>query len=131
MTPEELATRLRAHPATGGVRLLVLHGSRANGRHHPGSDWDFGVLTDGATDLAALTAALTELLGTDAVDLVDLARASALLRYRAARDGIALLEARRDEFVGFQIEASQYWCDAGPVIKAAQEAVLAALGDSR
>ncbi len=111
-----------------GVDVLVLHGSRARGDSGADSDWDFGVLTDGTTDLAALAAALIQITGTDAVDLVDLHRASALLRYRAARDGVVLAERRDAGFRDFQLEAVQFWCDAGPVIRAAQEDVLAALG---
>jgi predicted nucleotidyltransferase len=121
---------VRDRPEADGVRLLVLHGSQARGDHHDGSDWDFGVLTDADTevDLADLWAALTEILGTDSVDVVDLRRASALLRYRAARDGVPVLERPAGGFLRFQLEAVQFWCDAGPVIKAAQQAVLAALG---
>ncbi len=106
----------------------MLHGSRARGDGAADADWDFGVLTDGRADLAALTSSLTGLLGTDAVDVVDLDRTSALLRYRAARDGIALFERPAGAFLEFRLDAVRYWCDAGPVIRAAQEDVLAALG---
>ncbi|WP_219413252.1 type VII toxin-antitoxin system MntA family adenylyltransferase antitoxin [Pseudonocardia nigra] len=129
MTPEQIGERLREDPATAGLRLAVLHGSRARGTAGAHSDWDIGVLApDGDPDLAALTVAITRLLGTDAVDVVDLATASALLRYRAARDGVPLLEGRAGEFQEFQIAAAQFWCDAGPVIRAAQDDVLAGLG---
>ena len=128
MTPDQIAAQVHGHAAMSGVEVLVLHGSRARGDGGPGSDWDFGALTDGTTDLAALLAALTGVLGTDAVDLVDLRRASALLRYRAARDGVVLVERRKDAFREFQLEAVRFWCDAGPVIRAAQDDVLAALG---
>ena len=110
-----------------GVHALVLHGSRARGDAGASSDWDFGVLGDGDVDLAALSAALTRLLGTDAVDVVDLRRASALLRYRAARDGVVIVERRDETFRDFALEAVRFWCDAGPVIRAAQDDVLAGL----
>ncbi|MBV9314198.1 MAG: nucleotidyltransferase domain-containing protein [Pseudonocardia sp.] len=111
-----------------GVRLLVLHGSRARGDHRPDSDWDFAALFDEDADPAALVVAITTVVGSDAVDLVDLRRASALLRYRAARDGVLLWEHPAGEFLGFRLEAVQFWCDAGPVIRAAQRDVLATLG---
>jgi predicted nucleotidyltransferase len=113
VTPDDLAARLRDSPA--GVRLVVLHGSRARGDDGPTADWDIAVLTDGTPDLGALTAHLTRLLGTDSVDVVDLERASALLRYRAARDGIPLLERPTGAFEEFQLESVRFWCDAGPV----------------
>jgi predicted nucleotidyltransferase len=124
----DLAARLRDDPTVAELRLLVLHGSRARGDHHPGSDWDFGVLADERTDLGAVMATLTEVVGTDSVDLVELHRASALLRYRAARDGLPLLERPEGTFLRFQLEAVQFWCDAEPVIRRAQDDVLAALG---
>lgn len=122
MDADAIAALLPEHP---GLHLIVLHGSRARG---DGADWDFGVLTDGRVDLAALTSSLTGLLGTDAVDVVDLDRTSALLRYRAARDGVALWERQAGAFLEFRLDPVRYWCDAGPVIRAAQEDVLAALG---
>jgi predicted nucleotidyltransferase len=128
MTPHDLAALLTAHPALAGVRLLVLHGSRARGDAGPESDWDVGFLADDGFDVVGLVVALTTALGTDAVDIVDLATASALLRFRAARDGIALVERPPGEFRRFQLEAVRFWCDAGPVIRAAQDDVLAALG---
>ncbi len=107
--------------------LGVLHGSRARGDHGAASDWDIGIRTDGTTDVPALVADLTELLGTDDVDVVDLDRTSALLRFRAARDGIAILERPPGAFLDFTLEATRFWCDAGPVIRAAQDRVLADL----
>lgn len=125
MDPEAITALLADHP---DLHLVVLHGSRARGDGAPDADWDFGVLTDGRADLAALTSSLTGLLGTDAVDVVDLDRTSALLRFRAARDGIAVLERPAGSFLEFRLDAVRYWCDAGPVIRAAQEQVLAELG---
>lgn len=128
MTPDEVAIRLRGHPRLAALHLLVLHGSRARGDARPNSDWDFGVLASEPPDLGAITTALVVELGTDAVDVVDLRHASALLRFRAARDGIALLERPAGTFVDFRLEAVRFWCDAGPVIRAAHAGVLAALG---
>ena len=44
------------------------------------------------TDPAGLVAALSDIVGSDDVALADLRHASALLRYRAARDGVLLFE---------------------------------------
>jgi predicted nucleotidyltransferase len=128
VTPVELRERLSMAPTATALRLAVLHGSRARADAADGSDWDIGVLADDPPDLPALTATLTEILGTDAVDVVDLRRTSALLRYRAARDGIPLLERPPGEFQCFQLEAVQFWCDTETVIRRAHDDVLAALG---
>lgn len=128
VTPAELRDRLAQDPAAAVLRRAVLHGSRARGDASERSDWDVGVLADDPPDLPALSALLTEILGTDDVDVVDLRRTSALLRYRAARDGIALLERPSGEFLRFLLEAVQFWCDAEVVIRRAHDDVLAALG---
>jgi len=128
VTTAELRERLSTDPAAAALRLAVLHGSRARTDATEGSDWDIGVLADDPPDLPALSATLTEILGTDDVDVVDLSRTSALLRYRAARDGIPLLERPSDEFQRFQLEAVQFWCDTETVIRSAHDDVLAALG---
>jgi predicted nucleotidyltransferase len=127
VTPDELVRRLADHPAARTLTLAVLHGSRARGDARPDADWDIGVLAETPPDLPGLVAALTEILGTDAVDVVDLRTASALLRFRAARDGVVLLERSAAAFEEFQLEAVRFWCDAGPVIRAAQDDVLAGL----
>ena len=123
------ADRLAAAAARlPGLRLLVLHGSRARDNGHPASDWDFAYLADDTLDPAALTVALADELRTDAIDLGDLARASAVLRWHVARDGVALYECRTGAWHAFRVEAIDFWCDAGPTIRAAQAAFLQSLG---
>jgi polymorphic toxin system nucleotidyltransferase-like protein len=128
VTPVELRDRLSKDPAAAALQLAVLHGSRARGDAAEGSDWVIGVLADDPPDLPALSAALTEILGTGEVDVVDLNRASALLRYCAARDGIPVLERSSGEFQRFQLAAVAFWCDIETVIRSAHNDVLAALG---
>lgn len=112
-----------SHP---GLALLVLLGSRARGQEHAGSDWDLGFLADPDVDRLALHADLTQLLGTDAVDLVDLRAASAVLRRDAAAHGQALVGPAA--FVEFAVEATLFWCDIEPVVREAHDAVLRATG---
>lgn len=120
----EVERRAARHP---GLRLLVLHGSRSRQRAHAASDWDFGYLADDQLDPGELHAAVTTALGTDAVDLVDLARASALLRFEAARHGRCVYEAEPGAHEAFVLEATLFWCDAEAVIRRAQQGVLAEL----
>lgn len=124
-TKEEFERVARAHPA---LQLLVLHGSRAQSTAHARSDWDFAYLADAALDHFQLLADLTAALGTDAVDLVDLAAASAVLRFRVARHGQPLFERRDGLFSEFVLRAALYWCDIEPVVRRAHAAVLAELG---
>lgn len=109
---------------TPGLDLFLLHGSRARGDTHAGSDWDFGYLGDSRLDVAGLLANLVETLHDERIDLADLAVAGALLRYRAARDGEVLFEARPGVGLQFRFEAVDFWCDIQPVLEPAYQAVL-------
>ena len=113
--------------ATIGLDLLILFGSRARGEARPGADWDFGYLADEAADIPGLLAALVEAIEDDHVDLVDLRRASGLLRYRAACDGLLVYEAAVDRFDRYRLQAAQFWCDNAPVFERGYEEVLEAL----
>ena len=113
--------------ATVGLDLLILFGSRARGDARPGADWDFGYLADEVADVPALLAALVEVLDNDHIDLVDLGRASGLLRYRAACDGLLVYEARSDLFDRYRLQAAQFWCDNAPVFELGYEDILEAL----
>ena len=116
-----LAAAARAVP---GLKLLVLHGSRARGTSHDRSDWDFAYLGDEGLDPGGLLATLNEALGTDAVDLADLAEGSALLRFRVARDGIVIHEATPGAFDTFRLDAIHTWCDMEPVLTPLYDRVL-------
>jgi len=112
---------------TPGLDLLMLFGSRARGDAHDASDWDFGYLASGEIDYPALLAAIVTTVCADRVDLVDLSRASGLLRYRAARDGLLIFEARPRLSEAFRLDALDFWCDAGPLLQQGYRAVLAEL----
>ena len=131
MTPDIADTRLgvirRVADGRPGLELLVLFGSRARGDTTARSDWDLGYLADEAFDAQALLADLAVSLATDRVDLVDLARAGAQLRFRAARDGVPVHAADAEAFRRFWLEAVSFWCEAGPTIRAGYGEVLADL----
>lgn len=110
-----------------GLRLAVLFGSRARGDATERSDWDIGYLGDQRLDPDALLTDLVLGLGTDRIDLVDLQRASGLVRFRAARDGRPLFQAADGIFEQFWLDAVGFWCDAGPVLRHAYEGLLAEL----
>lgn len=117
---DRIADVASGHP---GLRVLLLFGSRARGDAAPTADWDFGYLAEAPFDPVALIADLVRVLRTDRVDLVDLSTASGLLRFRAARDGVALF-GDADAAERFRIEAASFWCDTEPILRAAYDAVL-------
>lgn len=119
-----IADVFERHP---GVRLGVLFGSRARGDATAGSDWDIGYLADDRLDRDRLMTDLVHALNTERIDLVDLERAGGLVRFRAARDGVVVLEAMPDAFACFWLEAVRFWCDAGSVIRAGYDDLLAEL----
>lgn len=118
------ALREVARQATG-LRLLALTGSRARGQEHRRSDWDLAYLADPDFDPLAFLDVLTGVLGTDEVDLVNLDRASALFRVRAADDDAVLYEAHDGAWLDFAIGAALHWCDIEPVVRRVHDAVLA------
>jgi predicted nucleotidyltransferase len=120
----QLAHISARHPK---LRLLVLFGSRARGDAREGSDWDLGYLAEEGFDPDALALNLVTALGTDRIDLVDLARAGAQIRFRAAGDGHVLYEAQPGLFGRFWIEAVDFWCDVEPLLRNGYGQVLARL----
>jgi len=110
-----------------GLRLLILHGSRARGEARESSDWDFAYVGTSELDPALLYADLAIALGTDHIDLANLDAASGLLRYRAARDGQVVFESEPEEFQKFWLEAVSFWCDTEPVLRTAYKSILEGL----
>ena len=128
VTPEGHFLALgRIAAASPGLRLLLLFGSRAQGRAHDRSDWDFGYVADAGFDSEPLHRALVVELRSEEVDLVDLATASGLLRYRAAAQARVIFD-RSDEFRRFWLEAVGFWCDTEPVLRRGYDRVLERLG---
>lgn len=126
--PETLPDAVARLP---GLRLLVLHGSRARGDAHDGSDWDFAYVANRALDPERLRVLLLDHLRTDAVDLADLERSGALLRYRVARDGLLSYEAEGGFFEAFRMDAIHTWCDLEPVLTPLYAQVLQELERTR
>ncbi len=110
-----------------GLDMLLLFGSRARGDSSDQSDWDFGFFGRAEMDVAALLTAIVTAVGTERVDLVNLDRASGLLRYRAARDGRTVFEAVPGATDRFRLQAADFWCDAGPALQRDYARLLADL----
>lgn len=109
--------------------MLLLHGSRARGDARADSDWDFGFLADDRAvfDPDDLLAQIAEALGADHIDLADLSSSSALLAYRAARDGVVVFEREAGRFQRFWLHAVDTWCDLAPILMPLYEHTLESL----
>ena len=129
MGTEQAVERLRSVAAQyRGLQLLMLYGSRARGEEHARSDWDIGYLADRTLNSFALLGEVTQVLQTDAVDLVDLERASGLLRFRAASEGLVVYESAAGAYHDFAVAAALYWYDVEPIVRRTHDDILARLG---
>lgn len=95
--------------------LLILFGSQATGRTHPGSDADVGFVRRRSAlapeEYAELQARLAPLLPRRELDLVDLGRAPGLLRHLACERGVVLHEAAPGLFEAFRVLAWNVYQD--------------------
>ncbi len=98
-----------------GLELVVIFGSRARGRATETSDCDVGVLRkEGivpAGDFLQLAYQLSRALNLGNVDLVDLGRASPLLKYEVSRWGKPVYQAEPSVFVRFRVLAWKLYQD--------------------
>lgn len=95
-----------------GLDLVVLFGSAARDGFAAAGDVDVGVRAARPTDWLALYEAFASRLATEAVDVVDLRRASATLQVQAAGDAVVLFERRPGEFDAFYTLAGRRFDDA-------------------
>ena len=123
MTSDTMNRLRQTARMTAGLRLLVLHGSRASAAAHAHSDWDFAFVAATTTDVAMLSVALCDAVRSNQVDLVNLATATGVLRWQVASGGQLVFE-RDDAWYAFRYAAAEFWCDAGPIIRRAQRRFL-------
>lgn len=110
-SPQEISEKLVPFFDRGEVRLVLLFGSVASGRVHQRSDIDLAVLLEGDADILAVTNGIIRRLGTDRVDVVDLKRASPLLKVSVARTGRVLYEKTPGLFSEFRSLAHRMYAD--------------------
>jgi uncharacterized protein len=95
--PADIEARLEQLPAVlaeAGVLLAYLFGSLAQGR--PGNDVDLALLTPPENPPYRLRDIITGCLDTERVDIVDLRRASPVLKFTVISDGRCLYAAHDD-----------------------------------
>jgi predicted nucleotidyltransferase len=115
---------IREAAREAGMKMLVLFGSRVRGQVHAQSDWDFGYVAGERADVELLRARLAQALATEAIDLANLARGSALLRMQVGTEGKPLFESEPGLFLHFQDEVARFWCDVEPVLSLAYARIL-------
>ena len=89
----------------------MLFGSVATGKVNKKSDIDLAFLFDKPIDMLALTNRVIRLLRTDNIDVIDLRRASPLLKYSAVRHGKPLYEREPGMFNEFYSLAFRMYVD--------------------
>lgn len=106
-----------------GIELLVLFGSSASQARTRPEDLDLALLGPEPLDLVALTNEATQLLGTQAVDLVDLRRAPPLLAMEIVRSGTVVFEHEPGTFARFASLAARRYADTEKLRLAQREAI--------
>lgn len=107
--------RLRRVARRLGLRLVVLHGSRAEGREEMDSDIDLAVLADGEVDALRrleIYQQLGEVVTAAPVDISLLNGAQPTFLEVVAETGQPLFEAREGEFLRFRSQALGMFSDA-------------------
>jgi predicted nucleotidyltransferase len=124
MRRDEVIARLGPVVEGHGLRLAVLFGSGARDALRPDSDIDIGYVPLEPTmtlgEELALQATLEKATGRS-VDLVRLDRASTLLRWRVAREGVPVLTLHPYEWPRFVAQAGIEHGDFAPTYARAAE----------
>lgn len=127
---ERLAPAFAAEPA---VAAAYLFGSVARGEAGPESDWDIGVVyrdrTSASHEKVATNLALGigRVLGTDAVDVIDLEAQGPIFCHQVLCDGHRIYEADRNRRIDFESETLVFAHDFRPTYDIATRGKAAAL----
>lgn len=122
-TVEQLRERLAPLFAVWDIELVIAFGSMATGSMRLDSDSDVAVMGRRLLDLVALTNDSARLLQTDAVDVVDLRRASPLLMMEVVRGGRVLYERVPGSYAAFCSLAHRRYVDTAKLRRAQREAI--------
>jgi len=94
-----------------GLKLALLFGSAVSEKTHKQSDIDLAFLFDSPVDILTLTNKVIRLLHTDNIDVVDLKRASPLLRFSIVKNCKLLYEREQGMFNEFYSLAFRIYVD--------------------
>lgn len=108
---EEVRDRLNPIFEDKSLQLVLLFGSAASGKTHKQSDIDLAFLFDTPADILTITNKVISFLHTDNVDVVDLRRASPLLKFSIMKNSILIYEREPGIFNEFYSLASRMYID--------------------
>jgi predicted nucleotidyltransferase len=108
---EEIRNRLAPIFKDEGLKIALLFGSAVLGKVHNQSDIDLAFLFDRPADILSLTNSVIRLLHADNIDVVDLRRASPLLKFSVAKNGRLLYERQPGLFNEFYSLAFRMYVD--------------------
>jgi predicted nucleotidyltransferase len=118
---DSLTPVLKAGPP---LRLAVMFGSHATGRAHAASDVDIAILpADSSLPIGKeleLVAQLSGRIGLE-VDLVRIDRASTMLAWQIARDGVLLFAEPASEWVRFRANTASDHAETSEALERAAE----------
>lgn len=109
--------------ADPSIDLVVLFGSVAAGVSRAESDLDVAVRGGCQLDLVSVTNQMSQLLHTDAIDVVDLRRASPLLMMEVVRGGTLLYERAAGSYAAFCSLAHRRYVDTAKLRLAQRETI--------
>lgn len=112
ISAEEIKDRLKPVFQDEGLQLVLLFGSVVSGGSHRHSDIDIAFLFDTTVDILSLTNRVIRLLHVDNIDVIDLRRASPLLKFSAVNKGNLLYEREDGIFNTFYSLAFRMYIDA-------------------
>lgn len=123
ITVGELKERLAPIFTEEGMRLAILFGSHASGKVHRQSDIDLAFLYDRPVDIVALTNRVIRLLHLNNIDVVDLRRASPLMKFSVIKNGTPLYEKEEGMLTDFYSLAFRMYVDAKKLRDAQKETI--------
>ncbi len=120
---KEISERLAPLFKEEELQLVLLFGSLPSGRLHRQSDIDLAFLFNRPVNILELTNRIIRLLHTDNVDVVDLRRASSLLRFSIAKTAKVLYERSPGVFNEFYSLAFRMYVDTKKLRDAQSRAI--------
>ena len=108
---KEIRDRLNPIFQDKGLQLALLFGSAASGKMHKQSDIDLAFLFNTPANVLSLTNKIIQLLHTDHIDVIDLRRASPLLKFSIMKHGMLIYEREPGIFNEFYSLAFRMYVD--------------------